>query len=103
MRQPPSAVQQIRRSINAALTVAAAFYVSVACTVRWGGSLGAGERASGAAANQRQVETAQVCAHRPTVGVSITNPFHARSQGYASLGNATPSLVLEGFTGADQV
>lgn len=38
LRQPPSAVQQMRRSINVALTVAAAFYISVACTVRPAGA-----------------------------------------------------------------
>lgn len=51
MRQPPSAVAQMRRAVNVALSVAAAFYC----------------------------------------GVGIL--------GYASLGDATPSLVLSGFTG----
>lgn len=54
MRQPPSAVVQMKRAINVSLTVAGSFYLGVACT------------------------------------------------GYASLGDATPSLILSGFTDAPQ-
>lgn len=51
MRQPPSAVAQMKRAVNIALSVAFTFYCGVAVL------------------------------------------------GYASLGDATPSLVLSGFTG----
>lgn len=88
LRQPPSALHQIRRSINVALAVAAAFYISVACTVRMRTSTLLGSCSSRSSAPK---------AIMPDVPQPPPRPHPP--QGYASLGNATPSLVLSGFTG----